>query len=139
MDQDGIQLAVDINTFNGKTTFHADCLEGSFDSWPALDHALTRHKKQQRKDFTNKTAYVLSGWKGEVKSVTVLSIHSSTQAWILNQYGRRELVMKKDLFASSHDLNRALQEKDRLQKAKDQVFDSVARWTPLKKRKKKES
>lgn len=137
-DQDGVHLTVDINEFNGKTTFQADCLEGPFDSWPALDQALTRHKKQQRKDFTNTTAYVLSGWKGEVKPVKVLSIHSCTQAWILNQYGRRELVLKKDLFASSHDLNRALREKDRLEKAKGQVFDSVPRWAPIKKRVSKE-
>lgn len=133
MELDGVEYAVDINAFNGKTTFSADCVEGSFESWPALELAVERLRKKQRKDFVNTTAYVLSGWREKVEAVTVLSIQSSTKAWIINQWGRRELVERSKLFASSTDLSGAIRKKEQLEKAKSQVFDKVPRWMPKRK------
>lgn len=124
--------AVSVDCFDGRLSFRCESLNGEFPTADALEKAVKAHDLKRRKDFTNPTAYVLSGWRmgsgQEVHEVVVTST-GDKEAWTTRN-GSRSKHYRENLFADKATLEAAMLHEQRLNNEIKTIWAAVPRWEP---------
>lgn len=115
-------------------TFESPSLGNTrFNSADSLTKALDKLDAEARRDFTNRTAYMISGHygQGDVIEVQVTSVRND-EAFIVNGDGDRRKVSLNSLFANAADVHTYIAVKRDCETRVKATHAAIPRWKPQK-------
>jgi len=113
-------------------TFESPSLGNTrFNSADALQKALDKLDAEARRDFTNRTAYMLGSYMGELIEVQVTSVRGD-EAFITKSDGERRKVSLASLFANAADVHWYITVKRECEANVKAAHAAIPRWTPKK-------
>src|SRR3990167_212767 len=120
-----------VDYFDGRAIFRCDFINKDFDSLAKLEAAVKAEELRVRKDFSNKTAYVVDTYRSRegVIEVEITSLPSDTEAWIKTSHGRTKRN-RKSLYADKAEVERTVKEIEAYEKQIASLWDGLTRWEP---------
>lgn len=125
----GYEISCNITTRGA--VFRSDLFAEPFKSEEELLKAVKSYDLENRKDFTNKTAYV-RGFRGSdpVDKIEITSIcPNGKEAWI-KKHGERTKVFLSDVFTSQAEVSAAIAYESCRRAEIAANWQAVTRWAP---------
>ena len=124
-------MEIQFNTYDD--TYRCGLFDGSYKSFDKICEAIKKVQAAERKDFTNKTAFMVDRWKTleeAITSVEVLSVIDSRYVWVKKPSGGRSKESLSSLYSDRSEVEAALLTDRKADAERKAMWDAVTRWSP---------